>query len=486
MFAHPRTFAVLLTIALASSGTVLGIHMILAGSASSGSDYGLDTNGNGKYEWLVVNADVNLPSAGTWMINAVLSSSTAPVSGSCGPRIMPLPMMGAAEASPLPASTTWPIAWAYESYFFESGAQIVRVAFNGTEIDRAGVNGPYTVELTMSLGGSPIVYGGIASSEPGSMAVRPTDEGITWTYVTKAYAFTDFDVPVRPAYFTGGHSDLGVDVDSDGLYDFLEIRADVHVNVAGTYYLNGVLYKSQGNVDMPSLSLGYAYRDVSLSPGDTSVDLRFRGDTIRAAGVDGPYDFSLTLYGPSLPPYMGNGTVLPYPSDPVALTPVPPEPSLMPLYYYPETLCGSTGGYPASSFNAQSELVTYTGVFDEVPQDWDQDGLYDLLTIRAQVDVHVSAVFDLQGVLRSADGTVLVASVNPSMWLPQGVGWADFTFLGPDIRASGIDGPYRATLSLTPGARGLDPTITYSTAAYRATQFDADGYKCYNCTVPLP
>ncbi len=484
MFPHPRTLAILLTIAVASSGTVLGIHAILSGSAEGGSDYGLDTNGNGKFEWLVVNADVNVPSAGTWWINAMLSSSTPPASGPCGSWIQPLPMMGLATVTPVPSATSWPIAWAYESYFFESGAQVVRVAFNGTEISRAGVDGPYTVDLTMSLGGGPIVYGGVASSLPGSMPIRATDNTVTWTYTTKAYASSDFDAPLRPAFFTGAHSDLGVNVDSDGLFDYLEIRADVHANVAGTYTLNGVLYANLGNGDMPSLSLGYAYRDVALAAGDTAVALRFRGDTIQAAGVDGPYAFSLTLYGPSPPPYMGNGTVPPVPGDPAVLPPISSGPSLMPISYFPETLCGTTGPYSASDFDAQSELVVYTGVFDEVTQDWDQDGLYDLLTIRAQVDVFVSAVFDLQGVLRSPDGATIVASINVTVWLPQGVGWADFTFPGYEIRASGIDGPYHASLSLTPGVRGLDPTTTYTTAAYLASQFDPDGYKCMNCTVP--
>ncbi len=486
MLAHPRTLAVLLTIALASSGTVLGIHALLTGSASGGSDDGLDTNGNGKFDWLVVNADVNLPSAGTWAINAMLSSSTAPVSGSCGPRIMPLPMLGVPSASQMPASTSWPIAWAYESYFFESGGQTVRLAFNGTEIFRVGVNGPYSVQLMMYPGGYPIAYGGPATSVGSAMPVRTSGDGVTWTYATKGYSYTDFEEPFRPAYFTGGHSDLGMDVNSDGLYDFLEIRADVHVNVAGAYYLNGMLSASQGGYDMPSLSLGYAYRDVALALGDTSVSLRFRGDTIRAAGVNGPYNFSLTLSGPSLPPYVGNGTVPPSPGGTEILQPLPPQPGPMPAYYYPETTCGSTAAYSASSFDVQSELAVFTGAFSEMAQDWDQDGLYDALTLRAQVDVYASSVFGLQGVLHSGDGSKQVASVNLSAWLPEGTGWADFTFPGYAIHASGIDGPYNATLSIMPGYRGLDPMITYVTAAYKADQFDADVPFCYNCTTPAP
>src|SRR5436309_7855352 len=47
------------------------------------------------------------------------------------------------------------------------------------------------------------------------------------------------------------------------------------------------------------------------------------------------------------------------------------------------------------------------------------------------------------------------------------------SFAGPDIRRGGVDGPYLATLSIAPGARGIDPTTTYTTLAYHATDFDA-------------
>ncbi len=475
MIAHARTLAVLLTIAVASSGTVLGIHALLNGSAGGGSDYGLDTNGNGKFDWLVVNADVNLPSAGTWWISAVLSSSSPPVGGSCGSWGQPVPMMGLATFGPMPAQSAWPIVWAYESYFFEAGAQTVRFAFNGTEISRAGVAGPYAVDLSMVPGGSPIVYGGIASSDPSTMPIRAPDAVVTWTYTTKAYAATDFETPVRPAFFSGGHTDLGVDADADGLFDYLEIRADVHANLAGTYYLNGALTAGTGS-NGPVLWLGYASRSVDLVAGDQTVSLRFRGDTIAAAGVNGPYSFSITLSGPSPPPYVDNGTRLLVPNEPGIAGP-------MPAYYVPESLCGATGPYATSDFDNQSELVAYTGVFDEKPLDWDGNGLYDALTIRAQVDVFVSAAFDVQGVLTSSDGSRFVASLNVTAWMPQGLGWVDFTFPGYQIRASGIDGPYLATLSLTPGARGLDPVTTYRTAAYLASQFDGNDFKCWNCTV---
>lgn len=466
----PRTLAILVAAILATSASVLVVHAALTGlSAGSGTDYGVDTNGDGKFDWLVVEADVSLPSTGTWTINAVLSSSTPPATGSCLPT--PAPMTMATVASLAGPAAQYPIAWAYERYFFTSGTQTVRFAFNGTEINRASVDGPYSVELTMYPGDYPIMY---ARPVGGSVAtpVPATTDQITWPYTTRAYAASDFNAPVRPAYFAGPHMEAGVDVNGDGLYDLLSITADVHVAVGGNYSVSGNLWWSSGPGYGPVVSLGYAYATVGLVPGDTSVTLAFRGDTIRAANVDGPYNFSLVMYGPTPPPYFGNGTAVLSPS-------YPPTVAMWPAYY-PDNLCGTTQAYRAVQFDTVSETAVYTGAFQEVTPDWDRDGLYDALTIRAEVHVYAGGVFALSGVLHA--GATLVSSVNQTAWLGEGTVWAEWTFPGYDIHTRGLDGPYLATLSLQPAAGRLDPIVNYTTAAYKASSFDADT-ACYNCTV---
>jgi hypothetical protein len=98
--------------------------------------------------------------------------------------------------------------------------------------------------------------------------------------------------------------------------------------------------------------------------------------------------------------------------------------------------------------------------------------LYDSLVIRAEVDVIAAASFDLSGILAAASGSPAIAKMLGQVWLSEGVQWVEFSFPGPHIRAGGIDGPYKATLSITPGIGRIDPTTTYLTKAYRATEFD--------------
>src|SRR2546425_402095 len=356
-----RTIVLFITVAIATGGAAWGVHALMSAAGDAGTDYGLDTNANAHFDWLVVEAQISLPQAGTWDISADLSSSSPPPSGACGYGApTPVPILGGGTLSPTPNS--YSIAYVYERYFFPDGTQTVRMAFSGTDIARSGVDGPYRVHARLSIGGIPY------------MTMRPiADWGgpvVEWNYTTKAYAASQFEQPVRPATFTGEHTDSAVDLDADGLADFLELRAGVHVNLAGHYTMNGYLTKGGTNVVR---LIAYAYRDFDLATTDTSVVLRFRGDLIRQAGVDGPWDFGLTLY------------------------------------YSP---------------------MAYAG------------------------------------------GNVTPGPIG-QVWLQEGLRWAEFSFAGPDIRLHGIDGPYLATLSITPGARGIDPTTTYTTLAYHATDFDA-------------
>jgi len=446
-----RTIVLFITMALATGGAAWGVHSLMTAAGDAGSDYGLDTNGNAHFDWLVVEATVSLPRAGTWDISADLSSSNPPPSGACGYGAPPpVPILAGGTLSPTPDA--YPIAYVYERYFFTDGTQTVRMAFSGTDIARSGVDGPYRVHARLSIGGLPY------------MTMRPiADWGgpvVEWNYTTKAYAASQFEQPVRPATFTGEHTDSAVDLDADALADLLELRAGVHVNLAGHYSLNGYLSKSAGTNVVRFIT--YAYRDFDLATTDTIVVLRFRGDLIRQAGVDGPWDFSLTLYYSPLTYASGNVTPVPIG------TILPPQPA-----YYPEMLCETTSAYRAADFDSTVELLRYTGRFEELTPDRNGDGTYDALVIRAEVEVFATAGFDLSGVLAGSGGSPEIAKSFSQVWLQEGLRWAEFSFAGPDIRRGGVDGPYLATLSIAPGARGIDPTTTYATLAYHATDFDA-------------
>src|SRR5438876_4350210 len=110
-----RTIALLVTMALAAGGAAWGVHALMSAAGDVGTDYGLDTNGNGTFDWLVVATQVSLPEAGTWDISAELSSANPPPIGPCGYGAPPpVAILDRGVSSPVPH--TYPIACVYQRY----------------------------------------------------------------------------------------------------------------------------------------------------------------------------------------------------------------------------------------------------------------------------------------------------------------------------------------------------------------------------------
>src|SRR5436309_15425730 len=78
------TIVLFITMALATGGAAWGVHSLITAAGDAGTDYGLETNANAHFDWLVVEAQVSLPQAGAWDIWGDLGSSSPPPSGGCG------------------------------------------------------------------------------------------------------------------------------------------------------------------------------------------------------------------------------------------------------------------------------------------------------------------------------------------------------------------------------------------------------------------
>ena len=84
------------------------------------------------------------------------------------------------------------------------------------------------------------------------------------------------------AALTGVYSDGAVDVDDDGLYDYLTVTAEALVYTPGTYGIKADLFGAS------RLFTARAEGEV-LTPGTTTFELLFPGGVISNAGADGPY-----------------------------------------------------------------------------------------------------------------------------------------------------------------------------------------------------
>lgn len=92
------------------------------------------------------------------------------------------------------------------------------------------------------------------------------------------------------ASLTGTFSDRGIDVNSDGKLEYLNIDVGVNVIVPGEYSLYGFL------LDRDKRKVAWSADHRSLSSGNQTMQLTFDGKTIEKSKLNGPY----SLYNVSL------------------------------------------------------------------------------------------------------------------------------------------------------------------------------------------
>lgn len=428
-----------------------------------GSDYGLDTDGDGAYDWLVVKMDLRVDEADYYGVWATLGTATPFGRGCYG--MAPPPMTGGNERGvpdgrdPSEGLVLYSISWASVREFLEPGEHTIALAFRGTDIGFAGVDGPYLVQAQVYADGDWNDMNARGAPVPG-----PGPEGWTWEYETGAYDASSFETPTWAIQFTGRHEDLGLDLDGDGLFDYLVLRAEAQVNLAGPYAFDASISNFEATRPDPWGFMTGDYGTVDLAEGVQIIEARFNGGDIWASGVTGAFDFIFNVYYAG--GWYGGGIREgePYPPG--------PDPNTGDFDVYGDSLCGRTAEYDHEQWEERVEPAKFTGVFADRGEDLDGDALFDVLAVDAEVEVTEANTFDFFGQLMSEDGTMWISAAYDQMYLNVGTHTLTLRFSGPDIRRSGVDGPYRADLNLVVAMR--DPQTTYYTGAYAHTDFDEE------------
>src|SRR5437016_4391294 len=168
--------------------------VVLAGAghfAPPHSDSGYDANGNGLFDFLLVNASVQITAPGNFTVSGTLHD----------------------------ANNTLQI-YNLTSAGLPTGPANLTIWFDGRPINQSGIDGPYTVDL-------------ILFNENFSLL----DIG---THTTQPYSHLDFD-PV-PAFMTPPHPDSGQDTNANGLFDLLNVDVQVQVNLPANYTASAFLH----------------------------------------------------------------------------------------------------------------------------------------------------------------------------------------------------------------------------------------------------
>jgi len=248
------------------------------------NDSGEDTDGDGLYDYLVVDVGVNVTEAGDYKVSGSLCEN------------------GTYDSVDYYSNMT----------YLSEGNQTIQLRFEGIKIRQNEYNETYDLKSLylynysppappppVSTPTPPPISVPVSQHESKSTEAESISVGYGeqldyryYAYTTSYYNYTDFQLP--PAEFNNIYADYGTDTDGDGLYNYLTIDVGVNVTKVGRYRIRGELYDNTGH------SIDYKSNTTYLSTGSQTVQLNFEGMKIRQNEGNGPYNLkSLYLYNSS-------------------------------------------------------------------------------------------------------------------------------------------------------------------------------------------
>ncbi|MCK4718036.1 MAG: carboxypeptidase regulatory-like domain-containing protein, partial [Thermoplasmata archaeon] len=218
------------------------------------SDEGVHQDGDGLYDFLAIDVEVNVSSPGEFSFQGNLCTSDENMSI----------MIGSAYL---------------DNIHLEVGTHTLTLKFQGWYITKNGENTTYDLRsLDLRQDGDTLDYRGDA-------------------YTTGFYNFTDFQ-PL-PISLVGAYDDYGRDTDNDTLYNYLIISVDVEVNMEGRYQLTVTLgpegdggNSTRGREEHSSFSSSVTEY---LEEGTHTLEVEFEGVSFYTSGLDTHYVVSDVL-----------------------------------------------------------------------------------------------------------------------------------------------------------------------------------------------
>jgi hypothetical protein len=205
-------------------------------------DYGLDTNGNVFYDYLVIEKQINVTTAGNYELDGSLYND----------------------------SGYW-LDSKYNYTYLSEGIHNLTLMFSGYTIYNSKSTGNFTVY--MDLYGGDVSWRWLDSAEN----------------LTSYYSYAQFERP--PAELGTEFRDYGLDTNGNVLYDHLVIEKQVNVTIAGDYELDGSLVNDSG------YEIDSKYNYTYLSEGIHNLTLKFNGYKIYHSESSGNFTVYMDLYG---------------------------------------------------------------------------------------------------------------------------------------------------------------------------------------------
>jgi hypothetical protein len=179
------------------------------------ADYGVDLDGDGRFDQLVIEVEVNATRPGDYTIGGLIDSDKfdnySRIKG---------------------------IAQALRSVHLEAGAQTVQLTFDGRTISQAEVDGPYQVTYVW-ISDLPL------DTDPIELQLSRLDS-IDPAYTTAAYRVSDFEN--LGASLSKVYTHQAYDTNKDGYFDTLIVNTDLDITENGVYRVEADLVDASGEV----------------------------------------------------------------------------------------------------------------------------------------------------------------------------------------------------------------------------------------------
>ena len=242
-----------------------------------------------------------------------------------------------------------------------------------------------------------------------------------------------------------------VDLNDNGLYDWLNMDVQLNVLTSGDFEVSGYLIDNNGDIVACGTFATLLNGSGPLPVGLQTIVLPFDGKTIRAHGVDGPYTLERVVVRDQTD---GDFQV-----------------DFVDLAY-------TTAAYQSGEF--EGALLSIIEGSEYTP-DGDMNGLYDELTISLNMEVIWPGNYEWNGRLMGMSGHEIgwatasgyLGDVNP----------LELTFGGEVIGGSKLDGPYTLRDLLiyqtSGGSASAYFDVAYTTEEYSFTDFEGGFYDIY-------
>ena len=353
------------------------------------SDYGEDTDGDGLYDYLVVNVGVNVTDAGNYRVSGSLYEN----------------------------GTYNSVDYDSNTIYLCEGNQTVQLRFDAWKITKSG-----TFDLKY-------------------LYLYNSSAGVRLDYRYYAHTTGYYEPLPRPALFNDVYSDYGEDTDGDGLNNSLIIEVGVNVTKAGTYRVRGELYENATYHYIIS-----AYNTTYLDTGNHSLLLEFDGIRLRQNKYNGTYDLKyLYLYNYSYPVPPPTPAPTPVPASQLEKSEAIEVENVSVLYgeqldyrYYAYT----TGYYEWSGW--QKPPAEFNDVYFDYAEDTDvpPDGLNNSLVINVGVNVTEAGDYRVSGELYENGTYNYVDYAYNTTYLNPGNQTIPLRFEGIKIRQNEYNGTY--------------------------------------------